>query len=585
MKIAWESSDLASMQQDTRLGYYCTKITTLCMFLILMGLFLLHNSVYAAYQPIVGIPEPKWGSYNPIDMSSPKLPSAWPGQQVVGFYYIDNTHPQATDSANTYGYPNKPRMTFPSGGSLKPGDVVVVQGGPYSQDKYSLTSSGTENSPIFIRGLPGSKPVLERTLRIRGSYIIVEDVLFDMNRRQEGAIDIRPDISDAIESVHHIMIRNVDVRNHFLGTNSGATSISATGVLKDGVDNYVHDIIYYNNHIFPDNLSTYPSPDAFEYDFHCLGVSSRSYNVWMLNNEIHHCAGDGIGTGHGANYTAHHYYIGGNKIYSTGENGFDIKEVEHFVFSQNTLYGFQGISAGSNGTAVVVHYGPALRPKNVWILLNDIYNSPDAGIQIGSDGEGIYVIGNKIHGITNSNGTGKGIVSWSAQNIYLIGNTLWGNDNNIILTGSDTVDSYAIVENNLLDTVLSASGYHLRADYTAYRDRSMVEYNLFYQSGGSSRIGWGSTYDVNGFKAATGKCVGCIEGNPKFTTAPLISQVSPAVNSGKVSDVYEKFALYFGLDIAVDISGSLRPQGGRWDIGSHESITPPPPATMSLEVM
>ena len=85
---------------------------------------------------------------------------------------------------------------------------------------------------------------------------------------------------------------------------------------------------------------------------------------------------------------------------------------------------------------MVLHYGPNLSPKNTWILFNEIYDGSDCGIQIGgSVTDPVYIIGNVIRNISNPDGAAYAIRSWTRSDIYLVNNTLYGNDGGISITG------------------------------------------------------------------------------------------------------------------------------------------------------
>ena len=83
-----------------------------CMGCLFLGLFLLGAAPPrqpATYQPPIGIPAPSFG----IEEIAPASPAAWPATAAPGYYYIDNRHPNATDTDNPYGYPNRPRQSVP----------------------------------------------------------------------------------------------------------------------------------------------------------------------------------------------------------------------------------------------------------------------------------------------------------------------------------------------------------------------------------------------------------------------------------------------------------------------------------------
>ena len=132
---------------------------TRMIFAIAIGMLTVATGATSAWVPPLGIPKPEFG----IDEQASSRPAAWPGAPSVGSYYIDNTHPQASDDANPYGYPDKPRLTIPSAILLTANSLVEIHGGPYLatpaayawQIKSSATAPPTAEAPAFVRGFDG----------------------------------------------------------------------------------------------------------------------------------------------------------------------------------------------------------------------------------------------------------------------------------------------------------------------------------------------------------------------------------------------------------------------------------------------
>jgi len=346
----------------------------------------------AAWQPPIGIPVPSFGieeTYRMYDDESNRNPVLTYTQNAEGGYYthyVDNTDPGATDSGNPYGTAETPRLTLPYVGRVAPGSVVEIHGGPYTNRYNLLRFSGSQALPIFIRGVSGDeRPVFTGEVRPSGHYIIVENI----EVKWWGSITVRPTTAD--EEVHHVSVRN----NY---AHSSDSSLMAVVSYLNGV--WIEDVVFYNNHIYPDNLvppGVWDEPDnAF------IAMGKFTNRVWIVDNHMHHGAGD-VGSGHDADYTATNYYIGRNIIHDTSENAIDLKEVENVVVSENIMYNFAGGSSGqSDGVAIVIHWGTDDSPKNTWILYNEIYNCNGAGIQLGGGQRNdVYIIGNKIHDISS----------------------------------------------------------------------------------------------------------------------------------------------------------------------------------------
>src|SRR5207249_4266336 len=78
-------------------------------------------AAYAQWAPPIGIPAPSFGI---VETARP-APNPWV-LPTPGFYYVDATQPTATDTANTFGTPGRPRQTIPT--ALPAGAVVELHG-------------------------------------------------------------------------------------------------------------------------------------------------------------------------------------------------------------------------------------------------------------------------------------------------------------------------------------------------------------------------------------------------------------------------------------------------------------------------
>ncbi|MEF3691847.1 MAG: right-handed parallel beta-helix repeat-containing protein [Candidatus Moraniibacteriota bacterium] len=548
---------------------------TLFLVVLFFNIFFIFPNKSKAYNPPIGIPNPgMWGDIHPIDSPAPdktvKCPT-WPSGQTVNCYYVDNTHPLATDTNNIYGYPDKPRASIPT--NYGAGSYVEVHGSSSVASQLIITFNCSIEEPCWFRGADeDSKPVISRETIIKGSYILLENLKIDNGY----SLGLR---SHNTSTLHHAIIRNSELSRVAISGHSGYS---------------FNNIVVYNNNIHMDNFENLgpDSPEFPENDTHGVTTGSYSENVWILNNDIHDIAGDAVGNAHAANYTAKNYYVGANKLHDAGENSIDFKEIENVIISQNEMYNNYGPSSGSNGSALVVHYGPTYSPRNAWIIFNKIYNCSDSGIQIGGDvTDPVYVVGNIIHNISNPLGTAQAISSWSSDDIYLINNTLYGNDRGIDITGGNNSNFY--MYNNIVANNINSSGYHLSLAYTDYRNNADLKNNIFYQPEGGVKINWGQIYDVSGLIAGTGKCEGCLESDPLFVN-PIernfgLQSTSPAIDAGISTSVYNLFESLFGESIDFDFIGTIRPQNLIWDIGTHEYVefvdTTSPNAPVNLSVL
>jgi len=561
-------------------------------FFRLLGIVLLFTGMQAnansdLYVPPIGIPAPEFGINESHTMYADSQYDFGNGDEPykdAGYgpytHYVDNSV-ACNDSGNRYGTKDNPRCNLPNLRELVPGSVVEIHGGIYTSPKNWVTSSGTVDKPIFIRGYANPNwviqddingnpvfvktsidpmPVIERVLRIRGAYIIIENIDFNKNDRREGAIDIRP--ANLTESVHHVAVRNSEIQN-YAHAHGGAGSLMAASGFQD---NFVHDIVYYKNNVHADNSYYDFNTDGdavnqYQDDTMGIAIAARSNRVWIVDNHIHHNAGDAVGTGHDADYTSTNYYIGRNIMNDCDENAVDLKEVENYVVSQNIMYNFYGAGQGSNGTITVVHYGPDVAPKNTWFIYNEMYNASDAAVQVGGAVlDDVFYVGNVIHHISNDAGTAKAFVSWGSRNIYVVGNTVYSTDEGIEFNGGDAAQVF--IENNIFSNLKTEN--YVSLSNTAYANRAVIKNNIFYSDVLTPVVEGDSINEIN----ANPLFENPVANNFNLRNTPI---PSPAIDSGIEADVYQIFQDRFdGMDIRVDFSGLARPQQGAWDIGAYE---------------
>ena len=288
-----------------------------------------------------------------------------------------------------------------------------------------------------------------------------------------------------------------------------------------------NDVVIFRNRIHDNGVFSNSENDRH-------GVGGGGNRIWILDNEIFRNSGDGVQFGHQARNQFGHIYIGRNTMYGDRENAVDIKEVSNVVISQNTMSGYRA-SSSSEGAAVVVHDCPI----NTHVIFNTILDS-HIGISSASLSStcprpvNVRFIGNVIENIT-----GAAIQGWGSGKITaVVGNTIVG------------VGSFGIGLDNL------SAG-------------SVIENNLLWQVNGQA-IGTGGSVTVRNNLADIM--------NPLFTDdgghAYRLLIGSPAIDAGRLSGAYAAHRAVFGELIDVDHSGAPRPQGGQWDIGAHEYLTP-----------
>lgn len=585
-----------------------------------------------AYDPPIGIPDPgMWGTVHPIDSSAPdtaiKCP-AWPSAESNNCYYIDSTHPNATNLDNDYGYPDKPRARIPGSGTTATsthtytaGAYVQVHGGPYTERMW-FKMEGTENDVVWFRGTPESMPNIQEKVTVRDStYTIFEYLDFNSHR-------------GSVFGVGGMASNNVCMRNsriHDLPPLPLGSEGSAMGASPDqgGV---VHDVIFYNNN-FSDIGDWQVTSDE---DFHGIAPGlwgdtppTTMYNFWVLNNTGYHISGnlvqfngDQRDAKRGDSETPirlitnttmqklHHLYVGKNIHHHNRQSLASLKFSTDSVVSQNTSYA--NYSTSSGGASGQVYQEGA---NYAWFLFND-YRDSDWGVRQSNTNFDtpnqdllygdhwaertadlhVFAIGNKISHIydTLSNSYySKSHRDDPFQNAtaflsqrgfytrYIVDNTIYNvgggfyfanNDSSTYLSGNVIAGVQGIDTEGLpmYHGGFFQAGNNMAMDYSFFEPRN---------DDGTVRFLWFSpdavrTTTLDLFKSRTGECNHCHEGNPLFVDPEnynLRPQASsPLIGKGVRHEVYDIFEQRYGISIDVDFDGNPRPTSGAWTIGAFE---------------
>jgi hypothetical protein len=338
-----------------------------------------------------GIPAPEFG----ISEVAPDHPMGWPSSEVADYYYIDASDPNATDSSNTYGYPDKPRTYLPNG-TYGAGTYVELHG-DVTRTMY-LTFNGTAENPCWLRGDPDDMPQLSGSGRVsirNSSYLIVENL--EGVDKTGGMIGIT-NLDDGIS--HHIGVRN-NYAHDFTYASPGAVM---GAIARDSGE--THDIVFYNN-----TFERIGDPDATEdTDLHLTVFSLRNgsqttasaYRLWWLNNVGLEGGGSGIQVNGwvGGQSNLHHVYIGNNYGENFRQRFIGVKQSSHVIISENDSIPGRNITAGNVSESL----GWALGPDYVWFINNNVSDGGDGFRSSDSSGGSvdttrIFILGNKISNI------------------------------------------------------------------------------------------------------------------------------------------------------------------------------------------
>lgn len=540
--------------------------------------------------PPIGIPNPSTYFGWEIDRATPDWPASWTAgtpSATAGYYYIDKTASGATDTANPYGYPGKARLTPPATSSLAAGAFVYFHAGTYTvtdlTGRYDIYGPGTSSQPIWFTGNPSTHPVIQTLCHIGGygtaSYIVFENIDLSYGTvsgtDRFGYIDIRPALSG--NTADHILIRNCTMTSKALKGSPGGVQIGSSTVDTGNVFNVSYVVVY--------NCTIHTIGEPTVEDSEECGIykAHRTDYVWALENTIYDVGADCIAGAHSANDTdarSEHYFIGGNTLGPSGENGIDLKATRYVVISQNTVTGPFG---REQGWGIVIHSGANPVPvRDCWIIFNRIHHC-SAGI-IGTSTNGtqdIGIVGNLIYDIRASyavqpdpalNGWAIGSFATQGTGNFIAHNTVYDSDRGFTATGlssSNTISSLGNIFNQVTSETLSVNNgteVYFVSDYNLFDTAA-----TFFWNNGTRNLAY--------MQGTGGVELNSISGDPDFVDAPGadfgISFSSPAIDVGTSSGAYAAFLALFGESIQFDFDGIARPQNGDWDTGALEYVGAP----------
>ncbi|MDH5179695.1 MAG: right-handed parallel beta-helix repeat-containing protein [Gammaproteobacteria bacterium] len=532
---------------------------------VMVCLFIaLHAGGAFAYEPPIGIPAPLFG----IDQTAP---ADWLKSKSENRYYIDNSHPKASDFFNANGTPGRPRKTIPNM-VFPAGSYVEIHGGPYKEQGIKLRFDCTAAKHCWFRGTPDAKPVFTGSMHIVNSrYVILEHL--DFNGGIGGAMAISGNTGQ------HIAIRHSAIRNRFYVNHTSGISIQP---LRGG---NISDVVIYKNRF--SELGNWKT--AKDEDFH--GVTPNLWardattslsRVWILENEFSHLSGNGVqviaGNWKNSYKYLHHIYIGKNIGYNNRQTAFWSKQASDVIISQNISYG--GRRHGTQpGDGIGFQYGP----DNIWIIFNKIYDC-NYGIRQSStnptNDHKAYIVGNLIYNIHPEPGftytpahpyrPGVAIALWHGNMTrYVVDNTIHD-----VHGGINSVLAGPVHVSGNIISAIDNRDYHMSMYNSA--PMTKVDHMLFTESRGAARFRWRGIDKIGlqMLQTQAGVCSHCMVDDPGFIDPANgnfgLSAGSKARNAGVESTVYDEFYKRYGIDIRRDYNGLKRPQGKRFTLGAVE---------------
>lgn len=517
-----------------------------------------------------GIPMPSFGLLE----TAPARPVDWT-EEFPGFYYINPSHPDARDSV-TYGSESQPRLSIPD--NIPPGSVVELHG-VFTNAVRLQGIVGTQEEPIYLRGLEEVNPPIfhKKITVIDSAYVILENVKTAPESADTGnsvvGISIR-------EGSHHIAIRDSELSGAENGLGPNKENLNRVGSLSigswgyDGVES-AHHIVIANNHIHDmGNLN-----DTGDQDAHCMNVNGTVTQLWILNNELRRCSGDGVQIEAQASRGVdkiQYVYAGGNQVSHNKQTGLWIKHAKHVIFSENHV---SHHAPSSSGGGVCIGYQYA--GDHVWIINNTVHDCPiGIGAMSGSSGLGtqVFYIGNVIYNIAsetpeNPHRAGGIVLRMNAVVHNVVNNTIYNADRAI---GAPIQSSASLnIFNNVFSKTFAGSQNTIYLE--SVTQNVQMDNNIISAEDGFD-INWsGSHYlSLAEFTQARSQCVECVDSHVEFVNADaanpdfhLSSGFDHGV-TGDVNDVYAYFESLYGLSILKDLTGVERPSDNSIEIGALE---------------
>ena len=428
--------------------------------------------------------------YDPRTIA-PSVPASWPAEEEAGAYFVDRYHPDATDTNNPFGYPNKPRVTIPSSARGPNASYVEIHGSgreykqqspEYRLGRNEIVSAGQAQAPAFWLCVGG--PWIGGKVSVRGQHVIFDGCKF----QNEDTNPTIPHITIG-PGAQFVTLRNNEFRGQGTPIGGGTGQIINIAGQKDEL---VEFVMIYNNVISGGGDWT----ADHKKDIHAVRPLYWARYIWILENDISHVQGDLIQTGNSSNRNpdpaqrSHYIYIGGNHLYEAFENALDNKNSFHVILSSNEIHDFGN---ARTGTAVILSNNDEGRYTGYhWAVYNEIYNVTGGAIRFSGDqdGEKTFAVGNYIHNVDD--GIRLADHSGTADHdSWVVGNTIRNCTNRGIGFGRGAGTNLYVRSNTTIDC------WEHVEDRSRFKHAELSNHWSFNSNGSRTHVST-SSYDVVG---------------------------------------------------------------------------------------
>lgn len=606
-----------------------------CLLVIFSSIHVL--AINEGWNPPTGIPRPAFGITNSVDMYRPEHgitftfsdargTSLYPTNEHGPYtHYVDKTVFGATDTANPYGTPEKPRVTWPNPANTPAGAAIQVNGGPLALpynfnngapgSKMGMGSdAATPERPVFFYtgGLkatdcvPNYNDLLTNKLATLDTNLMFQmaatgmvwisrsemhqygnNTIVEGFASTNGNWNLRAPLKGA-------GITNVVIRECFGAGNSGSGSGSwlSLGGDESEESQYTMNIVAFRN-IGSRFGEWNPGTGSQSDDRTMCIIDGVTTNAWLLDSLGFELGGDfcRIGANIGDPKMNYFLYVGRNRTFRNAENGIDVKGARKAVVSENIMHDMSNTAGGTSILVVHQNDSEVPAPEDIWIVNNVAWdtNREDSrgfvhtGAAANTD---IWWIGNELYDFDEY----AFYIDRSGGNHHLINNTVAFFAVNGLRTSS-TITSLHGTNNIFYNR--TGTGPHITVTGPSLASDTMF-YSAFFQPGGGSySITWGSsTYSsVSAWISGTAVGDGSTDQDPLFVDAGArdfnLTFHSPCKDTGTdISSVDVVFKAMFGSDVTIlrDRNGTLRGSGDGYDMGALEYMEVEDGATPSGRV-